>query len=101
MLKPDPTTTNYYITKLLVPVSLPCREVEEGISEALIIVNNYNLLLYNAAATSAALLLMLYVELYKLLAILFLCFKNRRKMLVFDRPSIFPLTLVFLSYSPL
>src|ERR1044072_881896 len=29
------------------------------------------------------------------------CCKTRRKMLVFDRPSIFPLTLVFLSCSPL
>src|SRR4051812_22954111 len=28
------------------------------------------------------------------------CCKTRRKMLVFDRPSIFPLTLVFLSCSP-
>ena len=68
--------------------------VEEDISEALLIVNHYNLLLYNAAATSVALLLMLYA-LCELLAILFLCFKNRVKMLVFDRPSIFPLTLVF------
>ena len=40
-------------------------------------------------------------ELYELLAILFLCFKNRWKMLVFVRPSIFPLTLVLLPYSPL
>ena len=39
---------------------LPRREVEEDISEALLIVDNYNLLLYNVAATSAALLLMIY-----------------------------------------
>src|SRR4051812_11252186 len=62
------------------------------------IVIYYNLLLFNAAATSAALIL--YV-LYNLLAILVLCFKTRVKMLVFDRPSTFPLTLVLLSNSPL
>ena len=39
---------------------LPRGEVEEDISEALLIVDNYNLLLYNVAATSAALLLMIY-----------------------------------------
>src|SRR3954463_9484355 len=32
--------------------------------------------------------------------ILLSCCKTRRKMLVFDRPSLFPLTLVFLSCSP-
>ena len=36
-----------------------------------------------------------------MLAILFLCLKTRVKMLVFDRPSTFPLTLVLLSNSPL
>ena len=44
----------------MVPGLLPRRGVEEDISEALLIVNYYNLLLYNIAATSAALLLMLY-----------------------------------------
>ena len=44
----------------MVPSLLPRREVEEGNSEAWVIVDYYNLLLYNAAATSAALLLMLY-----------------------------------------
>src|SRR3954464_11710406 len=39
--------------------------------------------------------------LLKLLADLILCFKTRVKMLVFDRPSTFPLTLVLLSNSPL
>ena len=61
------------------------------------IANYYNVLLYNAAATSAALLL---YALYELLAILFLCFKTRRKMLVFDRPSFSPL-FWFLNFSPL
>src|SRR3954469_14244739 len=37
----------------------------------------------------------------ELLAVLFLCFKTRVKMLVFDRLSTFPLTLVLLSNSPL
>ena len=41
----------------MVPSVLPRREVEEGNSEAWIIDDDYNLLLYNAAATSAALLL--------------------------------------------
>ena len=45
--------------KLLYPGCLPRWEVEEDISEALLIVDNYNLLLYNVAATSTALLLMI------------------------------------------
>ena len=53
MLKPDPTTTNY-ILYLLVPSVFPRGDVEGEFSEALL--NDYNLLLYNAAATSAALL---------------------------------------------
>ena len=40
----------------MVPSCLPRREVEEDTSEALLIVDNYNLLLYNVAA----LLLMIY-----------------------------------------
>ena len=44
----------------MAPSVLPRGEVEEGFSEALIIVTIINLLLYNVAATSAALLLMLY-----------------------------------------
>ena len=44
----------------MAPSVLPRGEVEEGFSEALLIVDNYNLLLYNVAATSAALLLMNY-----------------------------------------
>ena len=47
------------IFKLLFAGCLPRREVEEDISEALLIVDDYNLLLYNVAATFAALLLML------------------------------------------
>ena len=44
----------------LIGSGLPSSQgVEEDISEALIIVNYYNLLLYNVAASSAALLLML------------------------------------------
>src|SRR3954463_6411064 len=48
--------------------------------------------------------LLLHCYLYcfiELLAILILCFKTRVKMLVFDRLSTFPLTLVLLSNSPL
>ena len=61
MLKPDPTTTNYIF--ILVGFgffsSWVCRGRELGG-----MVNIYNLLLYNAAITSAALLpLPLYIEL--------------------------------------
>src|SRR3954469_9620522 len=83
--------------KLLVPSCLPrggCRGRELGS-----IVNCYNLLLYIVAATSASLLLH-YVDVNCWL-ILPPCCKTRRKMLVFDRLSIFPLTLVLLSCSPL
>ena len=76
------------LLKCMVPGFLPRREVEEGNSEAFIVINHYNLLLYNAATTFASLLL---YALYKLLAILFSCRKTRRKMLVFDRPSFLPL----------
>ena len=63
MLKPDPTTTNY-ILYLLVSSVFPRGDVEGKFLEALL--NDYTLLLYNAAATSAALLLSFL--LYKLLA---------------------------------
>ena len=61
MLKPDPTTTNYIF--ILVgsrfSSSRGCRGRELGG-----MINIYNLLLYNVAATSAALLpLPLYIEL--------------------------------------
>src|SRR3954464_11185994 len=95
MLKPDPITTNYIF--ILVgsefSSSRGCRGSDLGG-----MVNLYNLLLYNAATTPVALLL---YALYELLVVLFLCCKTRRKMLVFDRPSSFPLTLVLLSCSPL
>src|ERR1041384_6785109 len=82
MLKPDPTTTNY-ILYLLAPSfssSRGCRGRElEGM------INIFNLLLYNAAATSAALLpLLLYMNCWLILPP---CCKTRRKMLVFDRLS--------------
>src|SRR3954463_2134922 len=96
MLKPDPTTINY-ILYLLVPdfsYSRGCRGRELGG-----MVNIYNLLLYNAATTSVALLL--YCFILNCWMISPSCYKTRRKMLVFDRPSFFPLTLVCLSCSPL
>src|SRR4051812_4490828 len=58
MLKPDPTTRNY-ILYLLVPSfasSRGCRGRELGG----MIINVYNLLLYNVAATSASLLPLLF-----------------------------------------
>src|SRR3954470_744755 len=97
MLTPDHTSRKCSI-KLLVPSCLPrggCRGRELGS-----IVNYYNLLLYIVAATSASLLF--HLCWYKLLADSSPhAARHRRKMLVFDRPSIFPLSLVFLSCSPL
>src|SRR3954463_6538413 len=95
MLKMDLITTNYYYENVV--SGLASSQGSRGGDLGGIVIY-YNLLLFNAAATSAALIL--YV-LYKLLADLILCFKNRVKMLVFDRPSTFPLTLVLLSNSPL
>src|SRR3954471_24579665 len=96
MLKPDPTTTNYIF--ILVgsgfSSSRGCRGRELGG-----MVNIYNLLLYNATSTSTALLL--YCFILNCWMILPSCCKTRRKMLVFDRLSLFPLTLVLLSSSPL
>ena len=59
----------------------------------------YNLLLYNATATSATLLL--YCFILNCWLILPSCCKTRRKMLVFDRLRLFPLTLALLYCSPL
>src|SRR3954468_1070074 len=73
MLKPDPTTTNYIF--ILVGFefcsSRGCRGRELGG-----MVNIYNLLLYNVAATSAALLLYCFILNYWL--ILAPCCKTRR-----------------------
>src|SRR3954471_6923470 len=57
MLKPDPTTTNYilYLLVLSFASSRGCRGRELGG----MIINVYNLLLYNVAATSASLLSLL------------------------------------------
>ena len=82
MLKPDPTTTNYIF--ILVGFEFSslrgCRGRELGV-----MINIYNLLLYNVATTSAALLpLLLYLNCWLILTS---CCKTRRKMLVFDRLS--------------
>ena len=97
MLKPGPTTTKYIfiLDGFEFSSSRGCRGRKLGGMFNCY----YNLLLYNAAATSAALLFQLcYINYWMILNS---CFKTRRKMLVFDRPSIFPLILVFLSCSPL
>src|SRR3954463_3419254 len=88
MLKMDLITTNYYYENVV--SGFASSHGSRGGDLGGIVIY-YNLLLFNAAATSAALIL--YV-LYKLLAILILCFKTRVKMLVFDRLRTFPLTLV-------
>src|SRR3954464_4202460 len=93
MLKPDPITTNYIFILVGSRFSTlrGCRGRDLGG-----MVNLYNLLLYNDAATSVALLFLSCY--YNCWLFLFSCFQTRVKMLVFDRPSIFPLTLVFLPY---
>src|SRR3954470_10294362 len=83
MLKPDPTTINYilYLLVLSFASSRGCRGRELGG-----MINVYNLLLYNVAATSATLLPLLLFILNCWL-ILSPCCKTRREMLVFDRLS--------------
>ena len=67
--------------------------VEEGISEALIIITTYYYTLLHQLMLHCY---FIYVnELYKLLAVLISCWKNRLKMLVFDRPSSSPLSWYF------
>src|SRR3954462_15049534 len=84
MLKPDPTTTNYIFILVGFEIS-SSRGCRGGILGG--IVNcYYNLLLYNAAATSAALLLSFHVDINCWL-ILPPCCKTHRRMLVFDRLS--------------
>src|SRR4051812_29640777 len=75
MLKPKPTTTNYIF--ILVGSGFSSSRGCRG-RDLRGMVNYYNLLLYNVAATSAALLL---YALYELLVVMFLCCKTRRKML--------------------
>src|SRR4051812_3905992 len=96
MLKPDHITRNYSI-KLLVPSCLPRGGCRGRDSEALIIVTTYYYTLLQQ------LLLHCYFIHADISCWLFLtsCCKTRRKLLVFDRPSIFPLTLVLLSCSTL
>src|SRR3954467_2766880 len=91
----------YHYTLLLLNcwfrVAFLAVDVEEGNSEALIIVTTYYYTLLQQ------LLLHCYFIDVDINCWLILppCCKTRRKMLVFDRPSIFPLTLVLLSWSPL
>src|SRR3954467_15007646 len=91
MLKPDPTTTNY-ILYLLVPSfasSLGCRGRELGG-----MINMYTTYYYTMLQQ-----LLLHCYLYCFIELLVVFFshaaRHRRKMLVFDRPSIFHLILVF------
>src|SRR3954466_8579968 len=97
MLKPDPTATNYIL--ILVGSEFSSSRGCRGRKLGGIVNDYYNLLLYIVAATSASVLLSFHVDINCWL-ILTSCCKTRRKMLVFDRPSIFPLPLYFLSCSP-
>src|SRR3954470_12950843 len=96
ILKPEPTTTNYYYYTVGSGF-FSSQGFEEGNSEAL-----YLLIFttYYYTMLQQLLLHCYYIHVIELLAILFLCFKTRRKMLVFDRPS-FSSLFRFLPCSPL
>ena len=79
----------------MVPGFLPRWDVEEVNSEALLIITTYYYTILQQL-----LLHCYYIHATELLAVLFLCCKTRRKMLVFVRPSFLPL-FWFLSCSPL
>ena len=83
MLKPDPTTTNYIF--ILVGFKFSSSRGCRGRKLGGIVICYYNLLLYNAAATSAALLFKFRYVNCRL--ILTSCCKTHRKLLVFDRLS--------------
>src|SRR4051812_41938290 len=95
MLKPDPTTTNYLFI-LVDSGFIPRGDVEGGISEAWLIIQLTIIQCCNNFCCIVTLLLYMNCWLF-----LFSCCKTRVKMLVFDRPIIFPLTLVLLPCSPL
>src|ERR1043165_9787261 len=96
MLKPDPTTRNY-ILYLLVPgfaSSRGWRGRELGS-----MVNIIQLIIIQGCSNFC--FIVIFTALLNCWLILTSCCKTRWKMLVFDRSSIFPLILVFLSCSPL
>src|SRR3954465_2686754 len=97
MLKLDPTTTNY-ILYLLVPGFASSRGYRGR--ELGGMVNIYTTYYYTMLQ-QLLLHCYLYLFLLKCWLILTSCCKTRRKMLVFVRLSLFPLTLVLLSCSPL
>src|SRR3954469_10745632 len=97
MLKPDHTTRNYPLLNYWFRVVFLAVDVEGGNSEALIIVTTYYYTLLQQLLLHCY---FIYVDI-NCWPILPPCCKTRRKMLVFNRPSIFPLTLLFLSCSPL
>src|SRR4051812_9899190 len=78
-------------------VFFPRGDVEEGISEAWLIYTTY----YYTMSQQLLLHCYFFHVIINCWLFLFSCCKARVKMLVFDRPSLFPLTLVLLSCSPL
>src|SRR3954468_7570606 len=70
----------------MVPGFLPRWDVEEVISEALIIITNYYYTMLQQLLLHCY--FMLYINCWLILTS---CCKTRRKMLVFDRPSFLPL----------
>src|SRR3954468_3409196 len=96
MLKPDLSLETIIINCWFRVVFLAV-DVEGGNSEALIIVTTYYYTLLQQLPLHCY-FIYVYINCWLILPP---CCKTRRKMLVFDRPSIFPLTLVLLSSSPL
>src|SRR3954469_9978601 len=78
-------------------VFFPREDVEEGISEAWLIYTTY----YYTMLQQLLLHCYFFNVIRNCWLFLFSCCKTRRKMLVFNRLSLFPLTLVLLSCSPL
>src|SRR4051812_30569827 len=94
MLKLDSTTTHYYYETVGSGFSSSrgCRGRELGG-----IVNCIQLTIIQLCSNFCCIVtLLLYMNFW-----LISCCKTRRKLLVFDRLSSFPLTLVLLPYSPL
>src|SRR3954468_24152386 len=96
MLKPDLSLETILLNCWFRVVFLAV-DVEGGNSEALIIVTTYYYTLLQQLLLHCY---FIHVDINCWLILPPSC-KTRRKMLVFDRPSIFPLTLVVLSCSPL
>src|SRR4051812_39128126 len=96
MLKPNPTTTNY----IFIIVGSGFSSSRGSLWRELGGMVNYIQLTIIQCCSNFCCIVTLLLHMNCWL-ILLSCCKTRQKMLVFDRPSIFPLILVFLPCSPL